>query len=79
LCLHASNCIEWAPTIKEENERAPLLDQLARKFGASSSSSRSEEVSDVSKTGATEAVRGGKKIFIFIEMIKQNVFTSHHF
>ncbi|CAG2161906.1 unnamed protein product [Oppiella nova] len=55
--INRSNIVEWA-TIKEETERSPLLDQLARKYEPTSASDDSSG-SDYSKPGVTEALRGG--------------------
>ncbi|XP_054165008.1 sodium-coupled neutral amino acid transporter 7-like [Oppia nitens] len=55
--INRSNIVEWA-TIKEENERAPLLEHLARKPTASTDDS-SGSASEYSKHGATDALSGG--------------------
>jgi hypothetical protein len=61
--------VEWA-TIKEENERSPLLEQLARKFAGSETGagSSSSSASDISKQGVTDAVRGGKEFILLFKL-----------
>jgi hypothetical protein len=60
-----SNCVEWA-TIKEENEKTPLMERLARNFHGSLSAPPSESSgeSDISKESFAESVKGGKNTFI---------------
>ncbi|CAG2119584.1 unnamed protein product, partial [Medioppia subpectinata] len=56
--INRSNIVEWT-TIKEENERAPLLEHLARKQASGSDESSG---SDYSKPGVTDALRGGQAL-----------------